>query len=269
MSNSLRSSLIVLAALAMTANVKAAGKGRPPAHHPAPKAPSRVSHTMAAAKGHRSAPRHAGKAPRQVSHSKVSSHRRPAVHRRPAQAARRSNTSIKRQSVRRNNQQSVRRNAIRTMHRYPVHRVQRRALVRMNSPTRFSRQRRYTYSYYPGRYVWRSNYYGRGLGSSRRGATRGIRGVVESVQGNAVNGTLLVKAARPRSSRFRFASVARRGTSMHRFALNNATRYEVLAVPRRGGTIADLHKGEHVMVLTHPRAAHQAQKIQLSPLRKR
>lgn len=261
MSHFLRSSLVVLAVFAMSANVQAAGKGRTQAQ----KAPAHVSHTKSVAKGHKTAPRHAGKAPRQVSHSKVSHHRRPAVHRRPAQRVRRSTPRVIRQPVRRT--------VVRTVNRYPVHRIQRRFLSRPNTHVRHSRNRRYTYFYYPGRYQWRTNHYNRRSGISRRHSSRGVRGIVEQVQGNPANGTVLVKVLRPRSSRFRFttarAGAARRGTSLHRFHLDSGTRYEVLTAPPRGGSIADLHKGEHVLVLKRARTANAAQKIQVSPLRKK
>jgi hypothetical protein len=267
MSSSLRSILGVLAVLAAAANVQAAGKGHPPAHQ-AHKAPNHVAHAKTAAKGHPPAAHQAHKAPNHVSHTKVNHHRRPAVHRRPVQRVQRVQRSATR-IVR----QSVRPNVLRTVQRYPIRRVQRNFVRRPYYSGLYPGIRRYTYSYYPRRYVWRTSYYNRGSGASRRRASRGIGGIVESVQGNANNGMLLVKVLRPRSSRFRYATTnaaARRGaTSLHRFHLNNGTRYEVLTTPRRGGTIADLHKGEHVMIQKHTNAANTAQTVQVSPLRKR
>jgi hypothetical protein len=261
MSSSLHSSLIVLAVLATAANAQAAGK----AHHQTHKASTHVSHTKAAAKAHRAALHHARKAPRQVSRSKVIHHRRPAVHRRSVQSVRRATTRIVRQPVRRA--------VVRTVNRYPVRRVQRSFLSRPNIHVRHSRHQRYTYFYYPGQYQWRSNHYNRRLGAGRRHGARGIRGIVESVQGNPANGTLLVKAIRPRTSRFRFttarAGAARGGTSLHRFLLDTGTRYEVLTAPPRGGSITDLHKGEHVMIVKRAKAANAAQTVQVSPQRKR
>jgi hypothetical protein len=77
MSSFLRSSLIVLAVLAASANVQAAGKARPQTH----KTSARVARTKAIAKGRQSARRHAGKAPRQLSRSKMSRHRQRGGHR--------------------------------------------------------------------------------------------------------------------------------------------------------------------------------------------
>ena len=127
-------------------------------------------------------------APRHVSRSKVKHHRRPAVHRRAVQHTR----SRASRTVR----QPVKRIVVRTVHRYPVHRVQRRFVRRPYYVGRHSHHRRYTHSYYPGRYVWRTSHYNRGRVASRRFTTRVIGGTVESVQGNANNGTLLVKVLR-------------------------------------------------------------------------
>ena len=261
MSSFLRSILVLLAVLAWSANVQAAGKGHRPAAHQARKAPSHVSHAKTAAKG-RPAAHHARKAPSHVSHSKVNHHRRPAVRRHPVRRMRPSAA----RAVRR----PATRTMVRTVHRYPVHRVQRRYVRRPYYSGFSSGRRRYTYFYYPRRYVWRTNYYNRGYGASRRRSTaRSVAGVVESVQGNANNGILVVKALRPRSSRFRYATtnaaVRRGATSLHRFQINNGTRYEVMTTPRRGGSIADLQKGRHVMILTHANTAHTAQRVHVSP----
>ncbi|MGH7169685.1 MAG: hypothetical protein ACRELG_05330 [Gemmataceae bacterium] len=267
MSGSLRSILVLLAVFAAAANVQAAGKGRkPPARH-ARKAPARVSHPKTAAKGRKPAKHQARKAPSHVSHSKVSHHRRPAVHRRPVHSVRRTATRTTSRTASRTTRKPVRQRVVRTVHRYPVHRQQRRYVRRSSSSRRFSSRHRYTYSYYPGRYAWRRSSYNRGYGASRRSTSLGIGGIVESVQGNANNGTLVVKLLRPRHSRFRVAG--RSATSLHRFQLNKNTRYEVLAAPPRGGTIADLHKGERVRILPHTNAARTAQKVSVSPQRKR
>lgn len=233
--------LILLAASTAITDVRAAGGGRRPATH------------------------HARPAPRHVSHTKVNHHRRPAVHHRPVQHVRRSATRIVRQPVRRT--------VVRRINRYPVHRVQRRFVRRPYYSGRYFGVRRYTYSYYPTRYLWRRSHYNRGYGVGRRRGSRGIGGIVESVQGNANNGTLLVKVIRPRFSRFRYATTnAGAGwgaNSLHRFHLNNGTRYEIMAVPPRGATFADLHKGERVLVLTRPNSARNAQMVQMYRQRRR
>jgi hypothetical protein len=165
----------------------------------------------------------------------------------------------------------VRRNASRAVYRYPVHRVHRRYVRRpYYFPYYFGRHyrhRRYTYNYYPGRYTWRRSHYNRGYGVSRRHGLRGFRGIVESVQGNANNGSLLVKILRPRSSRFHYAA-NRRGvgggaTSWHRFHLNNATRYEIMTAPPTAGTIASLHKGERVLIQTQSNSANTAKLVEV------
>jgi hypothetical protein len=236
-----RSLLILLAILAATVNVQAAGKG------------------------HKSASHHARKAPRHVSHSKVTHHRRPAVHRRPAQHVRHRTTRIVRQPVKRT--------VVRTVHRYPLHRARHHSVRRPYYHGHHSRHHRYTYFYYPGRYRWQTNHYNRGYGVSHRRAVRGIRGIVESVQGNAGNGTLLVKVMRPRSSRFRYATTnaaaGRGATSLRRFHVNSATRYEIMTGTSASGTFANLHKGERVLVLTQGNSAQTARKIEVFARRKR
>jgi hypothetical protein len=233
--------LIVLAALAPITDVQAAGKGRGPATH------------------------HARPAPRHVSHTKVTHYRRPAVHRHPVQRVRRSATRVVRQPVRRT--------TVRSVHRYPVHRVQRRFVRRPYYSHRNLGVRRYTYSYYPSRYLWRRSHYNRGYGMGRRHGSRAIGGIVESVQGNPINGTVLVKTLRPRSSRFRYtAARARAGwgaTSLHRFHVNNGTRYQVMSVPPRGGTFADLHKGERVLIRPHANSGQTAQIVHVYRQRRR
>lgn len=245
MSCSLRSILVLLAILSATADAQAARKPghRPPAHH-------------------------AGKAPRHTSHSKTNRYRRPAVHRRPVQHPRRRVTRV----VRRPTTRTV----VRTVHRYPVHRVTRRYVYRPYYYHRpYRHHRRYSYTYYPGRYHWRTNYYNRGYGRSRRQLSRGIRGIVEGVQGNPGNGTVLVKVARPRSSRFRYGTTAananrgRNASSVHRFRVNNATHYEILSTPPRAGTFASLHKGEQVLILKQGNQASTAQKVEMFPRRVR
>jgi hypothetical protein len=234
MSCYLRSLLVLMAVLATTVVVQAAGRGGHPVHQ-------------------------ARKAPRHVSHTKVNRHRRPAVRIRPVQRVR--------NRVARGIRQPVRRNVVRTVHRYPVHRVHGRYVVRPYYFGRHPRHRRYTYSYYPGRYLWRRSHYNRGYGVSRRHGFRGIGGIVESVQGNANNGTLLVKVLRPRSSRFRYtaakAGAGRRPTSLHRFHLNNGTRYEIMTTPPQGGSFASLHKGERVLILPQGNSANTAKIVEV------
>lgn len=251
MSSSLRSLLVLLAVFVMAANVQAAAK------------------KQAGGKKRHPATHQTHKAPRHVSHTKVTHHRRPAVHRRPVQHARRRTTP--------NARGPVKRTVVRTVHRYPVHRVQRRFVVRPYSfgphARRHHHHRRYTYFYYPGRYVWRTSHYNRGYGVSRRRPSRGVAGIVESVQGNAGNGTLLVKVLRPRHSRFHYAAArktaGRGATSQHRFHLNNGTRYQIMTAPPKRGSIADLHKGERVLILRHAKAANTAQKVEVFARRKR
>lgn len=241
MSCSLRCLLVLLAVLASAANVHAAGK---PAHRPA-------AHP-------------ARKPPHHTSHSKTNHYRRPAVYRHAVQPARRRAARI------------VRRPVIRTVHRYPVHRASRRYVRRSYYfPQNYRYHRRYAYTYYPGRYLWRSNHYNRGYGRLRRHLARGVRGIVEGVQGNAGNGMVLVKVVRSRSSRFRYATAlagANRGrgaSSAHRFHVNNATRYEILSIPRRAGTFASLHKGEHVLILRRGNQSNTAQRVEVFPRRGR
>jgi hypothetical protein len=242
MSGSLRSLLVLLAVFATTADAHAARK---PAHRP----PAR----------------HAGKAPRHTSHTKTNRYRRPAVHRHPApQPRRRVTRTVRRPATR---------TVVRTVRRYPVHRVTRRYVRRPYYYQR--RHRRYTYTYYPGRYYWRTSYYNRGYGRSRRHVSRGIRGIVEGVQGNPANGTVLVKVFRPRFSRFRYgttfvnANAARRTSPLHRFHVNQATRYEILSTPPRAGTFASLHKGEHVLILRQGNQSNTAQMVEVFPRRRR
>lgn len=202
-------------------------------------------------------PHHVRPVPINVPRPRVSHHPRPAVHRIPVHHARNPATRIVRQPVRRT--------AIRTVHRYPVHRLPRRFVRR---PHHFG-HRRYSYSYYPGRYRWRSNHYNRGRSSGRRGI---VGGIVESVQGNLGNGTLLVKVHRSRSSRFRYArnnAAGRGATSLRRFHLNGGTLYQVMTIPPRVGTMADLRRGERVLIQTHPNTGHTAQKVVVSPGRRR
>lgn len=253
MSCSLRSLLVLLAVFVMTVNVQAAGKGRRPAAHKA------------------------GKKPPHVSRTKVTHHRRPAVHHRSTQHARRRTTPNARRPVQHRTTPNARRKVARTTHRYPTHRMQRRVVVRSNSvgpqARRRHHHRRYTYLYYPGRYAWRTSYYNRGYGVSRRRHSRGVRGIVEAVQGNGVNGTVVLKVRRPRHSRFHYTArrnaIGRGATSQHRFHLNQGTRYEVMTAPRRRGSIADLHKGEHVLILRHAKSANTAQKVEVFARRKR
>lgn len=267
MSCFLRSLLSLVAVLAATAGVQAAGKAHHPAAHHAAKSATHAVHAKPAAKGHRSANHQTHKAPRHVSQSKVKHHARPAVNRRPAKRVQ--------QRTKPNVRRTVSRTKVRSVQRYPVNRVRRQLVFVPSSVNGRSRHhhhhRRYSFSYYPGRYAWRSSAYNRGSGGSRRHASRGIRGVVESVQGNANNGTLVVRTIRPRSSRFQNAANRKggRATSLRRVHLNNGTNYQILSNPAKGGTMADLHKGAHVLILTHTKPANTAQKVEVSPLRKR
>ncbi len=237
MSCSLRSILVLLAVLASSADVHAAGK---PPHRPA-------AHP-----------------PRHVSHTKTIHYRRPAVHR---HAVHRAARIVRRPATRR---------VVRTVHRYPVHRVQRRYVRQANYYSGYHRyHRRYAHSYYPGRYYWRSNYYNRGYGRSRRHLSRGVRGIVMGVQGNAGNGMVVVRVIRPLSRRFRYGAAlagANRGRgafAAHRFLVNGATRYEILSLPRQAGTFASLRKGEQVLILRRGNQSNLAQKIELFPPRRR
>lgn len=197
---------------------------------------------------HRPAAHPVPKPPHHTSHTKTIHYRRPAVHRPAVPHARRPVT------------RSVRRPVIRTVHRYPVHRVHRRYVRPSNYFVRNYR---------------RAGYYNRGYGRSRRYFSRGVRGIVEGVQGNAGNGMVLVKVFRPRSSRFRYATAlagvnrVRGVSSAHRFHVNNATRYEILSVPRRAGTFASLHKGEEVLILKRSNQSNIAQRVEVFPRRAR
>jgi hypothetical protein len=163
--------------------------------------------------------------------------------------------------------QPVRRALIRTVHRYPVRRV----------PYRFARRWYYPgfYGYgsahyhYWGRYWWRNHYYLGSYGRWHRRRHHVFGGIVESVQGNLGNGIMLVRVLRPRCSRFRWArgaSVAGlAATSLNRFVLTNGTAFEVMTNPPRLGTIADLHKGAHVLIRPHASLANTAQRVQVSP----
>jgi hypothetical protein len=244
MSHSLRSLLALLAVVASAASAHAAGKParRPPAHHA------------------RTPPRH-------VSHSKTNRFPRPAVHRRPTP---RGPAHVNR-SVRR----PVTRTVVRTVPRYPVHRQYVRTVRRPYYVTRSQRvHRRYTYTYYPGRYRWRTNHYNRGYGGLRRSLVRRVPGIVEGIQGNAGNGTVLVKVFRPSSRRFRYgtlagANAARGNYSVQRFRINNGTRYEMLTTPRQASAFASLQKGERVLIQTTGNSANTAQIVALYPRRKR
>ncbi len=242
MSCSFRSLLVLLAVVAATADVHAARKPphRPPAHHAAP---------------------------RHISHTKTIHYRRPAVHHPPVYHPRRAPRVVRR---------PVNRTVVRTVRRYPVHRVVRRYVRRPYYYYHNPRyHRRYTYSYYPGRYHWRTNYYNRGYGRSRHNHSRGIRGIVEGVQGNAGNGTLLVKVFRPRSSRFRYglaaanANPARNASALQRFHVNNATRYEVMSAPPRAATFASLHQGEQVLILKQGNQSNTARLVEVLSQRRR
>jgi hypothetical protein len=241
MSLSLRSILVLLLVFATAADSHAAGK---PAH--------------------RSGAHHARKAPRHTSHTKTHRYRRPAVHRHPVQRPHHRVTRILRRPAART--------AVRNVHRYPVRRVNRRFGY---WPYYHRHHRRYTYFYYPGRYRWWTNYYNQNYGRSRRHFSRGIRGIVEGVQGNPGNGTVVVKVFRPRSSRFRYgttvagANPAQSASSAHRFHVNNATRYEIMSTPPQAGTFASLHKGEHVLILSPGNPSNAAQKIEVFPRRGR
>ncbi len=241
MSCSLRFMLILLAVLAASAGAQAAGK---PAHKPAAYPAHKPAH-------HTSPP-------------KTNHYHRAAVHRPAVPHARHVAPRMVRQS------------ANRTVHRYPIHRVQRRYVRQSNYFVRNHRyHRRYTHSYYPGRYHWRSNYYNRGYGRSRRHLSRSIRGIVMGVQGNAVNGMVVVRVVRPLSRRFRYATALAganggRGTSTaHRIHVNGATRYEILSVPRTAGTFASLHKGEEVLILKQSNQSNLAQRVEVIPRRGR
>jgi len=221
----------------------AAAKGKPPAPHPV----------------HRPAPHPVHMVPRHLAFPKVTHHPRPIVYRIPAQHARHTATRIA--------HQPVRHTAIRTVHRYPVRRV----------PYRFVRRPRsfglygYNNYYYPRRYLWRTNY-NRGYGALQRRRARVIGGIVEGVQASPTGGTLLVKVHRSRYGRFRYArrnAAFGSAASLRRFHLSNGTLYEVMTMPPRGGTVLDLHKGEHVQILTHAHLANTAQMVRVSRLLRR
>lgn len=239
MSCSFRSILVFMAVLEAAADLQAAGRGGHPAHH-------------------------ARKAARHVSHTKVTRHRRPSVRRQAQRFRHRATRSV---------HQTARRNVRRTVHRYPVHRVHRRYVRRPYYFGRHWRHHRYTYFYYPGRYLWRRSHYNRGYVIWHRHGPRGIGGVVESVQGNANAATLLVKVVRPRSSRFRYAGTNRGvgwgTTSLRRFHLNNGTRYEIMTTPPTGGTFASLRKGERVLVLPQGNSGNTAKIVEVFARRRR
>lgn len=262
MLSSLRSFLVVLAAVAAIVPAHAAGKGRPPAP-PKPHLPKLPPPPKLPPVRFPPAVRPIYKAPRPISPTKVNVYRRPAVHHYPVQRVRFSGPRMVRQPVRRA--------AFRTVHRYPVRRLPRRFVHR---PYYYYRgYGRYSYSYYPRRHVWRTGIYGGGYGIARRRTARLIGGIVESVQGNPLGGTLVVRAPRSRSSRFRYAPInvaaGRRATSLHRFQLTAGTLYEVMTMPPRGGTIADLHRGERVLVLTQANSGRTAQVVKVASRRRR
>jgi hypothetical protein len=236
-----------------------------------PSAPAQAAHHSSGRVAKRAAKppeHHARKPPHHASHTKTNRYRRPAVHRRPAPRVNR--------RVARTVRRPVNRTVVRTVHRYPVRRVSYRYVRRPYVWGGIRRyHRRYTYNYYPGRYRWRSSLYNRGYGLGRRNSSRGVRGIVEGVQGNESNGTILLKTFLSSSSRFRSGTTvsgprAAAGTnSIHRFHVNNGTVYEVLSSPRKAGTFASLHKGEQVLILTRRNQASTAQKVELFPSRRR
>jgi hypothetical protein len=245
MSYYLHLTLVVLAALAATSDIHAAAKS-----------------------AHRPATHHGRTAPRHVSHTKTNRYRKPSVHRRPIPRMRhRVNRVMNRPRIR---------TGVSTVRRYTAHRLY-RGLVRR--PYFFGRNpyyyHRYTYSYYPGRYNWRTSYYNRGYRRSRRQLARSVRGIVEGVRGNANNGTVLVQVLRPSSNRFQYgatvagANPTRRASSVHRFHVNNSTRYEVLTTPPRAGAFASLHAGEQVLIRTGGNQANTAQIVEVFPRRRK
>jgi glycosyltransferase involved in cell wall biosynthesis len=183
----------LLISMALLAAAMPAAKGNPPAPRPAhkppvpkppplphlPKPPPRLP-----------VPHPAHAAPRHLPPPRVTHHPRPIVYHGLVHHVRRSATPIVRQPVRHA--------AIRTVHRYPVHRLPFRFVHRWWYNTGFYG---YNYSSYRGRYWWRN--YNRGYGALQRRRPHVIGGIVESVQGGLGNGILVVKAFRPRSSRFR------------------------------------------------------------------
>jgi hypothetical protein len=187
----------------------------------------------------------------------VTHHARPIVHRNLAPIVHRSPNRVV--------VQPVRRTLIRTIHRYPVRRVPYRFVRRWYYPGFFG----YGSAHYRGRYWWRNHYYLGNYGHRHRRRHHVFGGIVESVQGNLGNGILLVKVFRPRSSRFRWvnrvSTAGSAATSLNRFLLNNGTAFEVMTNPPRLGTIADLHKGAHVLIRPHASLANTAQRVQVSP----
>ncbi len=246
---SFRSLLVLLAILATAASALAASKGRPPAppkpHIPKPPSPPKPhipkSPPIRMASNH-------------VQRSRVIHHPRPVVYRGPVHVRRFPNRIV---------HHPGRRAAFRTIHRYPVHRFPRRFVRR---PYYYYGYRRYSYFYYPGRYRWRTSYYNRGYGLWR---PRVVGGIVQSVQGIPGGGALVVRVPRSRYSRFRYVGGGRGATTLRRFLLNPATLYEVMTIPPRGGSIADLRRGERVLILTHAHTANTAQKVSVVSLPRR
>lgn len=252
---SFRSLLVLSVMLAMTAGAPAARPPAPPKPPPLPKPHFPKPPAMpkphfpkmpAMPKPHFPKPPPIRMAPAHFPHSKVIHHPRPIVYRGPVHMRHLPNRFV---------HHPGRRMAFRTVHRYPVHRFPRRFVRR---PYYYYGHRRYSYFYYPGRYRWRTNYYNRGYGLWR---PRVIGGIVQSVQGLPGGGTLMVRVPRSRYGRFRYAGAGRGATTVRRFLLNPATLYEVMTIPPRGGTIADLHRGERVLILTHTHTANTAQKV--------
>lgn len=192
--------------------------------------------------------------PVRVTRTKVIRYPRPIVHRGPIRHVGRPGFGVVRHPVRRA--------GFRTVHRYPIHRFPRRFVRR---PYYFG-ARRYSYSYFPGRYRWRSNRYHRGYGIWRQ---RVVGGVVESVQGVPGNGILLVRVSRRGYGRFRYGAAGRGATSLRRFHLNIGTLYEIRTIPPRLGTVADLRRGERVLIQTLSHTANTAQKVMVVSLPRR
>lgn len=244
---SFRSLLISWATLAMASGAQAVSAPpkphfpKPPAmpkpHFPKPPAMPRLPHV----------PNPFLRGPAHFPHTKVIHYPRPSVHRGSLPHMRLGTTRMVRQPFRGT--------TIRRIHRYPVHRLPHRFVRR---PYHFYGHRRYSYFYYPGRYRWRTNRYNRGYGVLR---PRVVGGIVESVQGVPGGGTLMVRVPRSRYGRFRYAGAGRGATTLRRFLVNPATLFEVMTIPPRGGTIADLRRGERVLILTHTHTANTAQKV--------
>jgi hypothetical protein len=177
-------SLLISMALLTAAAGTASAKGKPPAPHAPAHRPAmpKPPHLPAVHPFHL--------APRHIPLPRVTHHPRPMVYHGPIRPVRLSTTRIVRQPVRHT--------AIRTVHRYPVRRVPFRFARRLNYYGMYG----YTYSSYPRRYLWRTHY-SRGYGALQRRRPRIIGGILESVQGVPGNGILVVRAFRPRSSRFR------------------------------------------------------------------